>query len=253
MNSNHHVVARLYGRLIRTTPTVFAVDGDPTVRRTAELLITAAGWRPRIFACAEEFLAYPRVLAPSCLILSATLPDLGSLHVQKHVRDRMEMPIIFIAERADVGMAVRAMKAGALEFLMKPCGDEQLLAVIRCAIDRSRAALSRHAWIQALRRRYSSLSARERDVMALVAEGNLNKQIGGVLGISEVTVKSHRGRVMQKMGAGSLPELVNMAMKLELISSQMDIRVTADERRSAHRMLEYHLLSPASQAPSPAS
>jgi FixJ family two-component response regulator len=246
MNTDHHAMAEPHSSLIRTTPTVFVVDESLSVRRSAELLITAAGWRPRIFASAEEFLAYPRVLAPSCLILDATLPDLSGLQIQELIGERVEMPIIFMTEAADVGMAVRAMKAGALEFLMKPCEDARLLTAIRGALERSRAALSQDAWMRGLRRRYSSLTTRERDVIALLVEGNLNKQIGGTLGISEVTVKSHRGRVMRKMAAGSLPELVSMAVKLGLCSAQIDVRGTADERRSAHRMLEYHLLNAAS-------
>jgi FixJ family two-component response regulator len=201
------------------TPIVFVVDDDVSVRESLELLIRSAGWQPETFASAQEFLSRPRVLAPSCLVLDVTLPDLNGLDLQKRVAlDRMDMPIIFITGYGDVPTTVQAMKAGAVEFLTKPFGDDVLLNAIRHAIERSRTALRREAEIRALRDRYASLSRREREVMALVVSGLLNKQVGGELGISEITVKAHRGKVMRKMKAGSLADLVNMAATLRLAS-----------------------------------
>ena len=199
------------------TPIVFVVDDDVSVRESLESLIRCAGWEPETFASAQEFLSRPRVLAPSCLVLDVTLPDLNGLDLQKRVAvDRIDMPIIFITGYGDVPMTVQAMKAGAVEFLTKPLGDDVLLSAIRHAIERSRIALAHEAEIRALRDRHASLSRREREVMALVVSGLLNKQVGGELGISEITVKAHRGRVMRKMKAGSLADLVNMAARLRL-------------------------------------
>jgi FixJ family two-component response regulator len=201
------------------TPIVFVVDDDVSVRESLELLIRSAGWQPETFASAQEFLSRPRVLAPSCLVLDVTLPDLNGLDLQKRVAlDRVDMPIIFITGYGDVPTTVQAMKAGAVEFLTKPFGDDVLLNAIRHAIERSRTALRGEAEIRALRDRYASLSRREREVMALVVSGLLNKQVGGELGISEITVKAHRGKVMRKMKAGSLADLVNMAATLRLAS-----------------------------------
>jgi FixJ family two-component response regulator len=199
------------------TPIVYVVDDDVSVRESLEALIRCAGWEPETFASAQEFLARPRVLAPSCLVLDVTLPGLNGLDLQKRVAvDRMDMPIIFITGYGDVPMTVQAMKAGAVEFLRKPFGDDVLLSAIRHAIERSRIALAHEAEIRALRDCYASLSRREREVMALVVSGLLNKQVGFELGISEITVKAHRGKVMRKMKAGSLADLVNMAASLRL-------------------------------------
>jgi FixJ family two-component response regulator len=202
------------------TPIVFVVDDDVSVRESLESLIRWAGWQPETFASAQEFLSRPRVLAPSCLVLDVTLPGLNGLDLQKRVAlDRTDMPIIFITGYGDVRMTVQAMKAGAVEFLTKPFGDDVLLSAIRHAIERSRTALRQEAEIRALRDCYASLSHREREVMSLVVSGLLNKQVGGELGISEITVKTHRGKVMRKMKAHSLADLVTMAARLSLASA----------------------------------
>ena len=198
-------------------PIVYVVDDDVSVRESLELLISSAGWQAVTFASAQEFLARPPVLAPSCLVLDVALPDLSGLDLQKRVAvDRIDMPIIFITGFGDVPMTVQAMKAGAVEFLTKPFGDDVLLSAIRHAIERSQTALAHEAEIRALRDRHASLSRREREVMALVVSGLLNKQVGGELGISEITVKAHRGKVMRKMEAASLADLVTMAARLGL-------------------------------------
>jgi FixJ family two-component response regulator len=197
------------------TPIVFVVDDDISVRESLELLIRHEGWLPETFATAEAFLARTQLPVPSCLVLDVTLPDLNGLDLQNRIAaDRVKMPIIFITGYGDVPMTVRAMKAGAVEFLTKPFGDEVLLAAIRGAIARSAVALGEEAEMRVLRDRHALLSPREREVMAKVVSGLLNKQIGWELGISEITVKAHRGRMMQKMQAASVPDLVGMAAKL---------------------------------------
>jgi FixJ family two-component response regulator len=203
----------------KDTPIVFVVDDDVSVRESLELLIRFEGWRPEVFASAREFLARPRALTASCLVLDVSLPDLNGLDLQKLVADWIDMPIIFITGHGDIPVAVRAMKAGAVEFLTKPFDDEVLLGAIRHAIELSEAALGEEAEVRALRERYASLTSRERQVMALVVSGLLNKQVGLRLGISEITVKAHRGRVMQKMKADSLPDLVKMTAGLRLAPS----------------------------------
>jgi len=199
------------------TPVVFVVDDDISVREALELLIAHAGWRPQLLASAQEFLALPRAQCPSCLLLDVGLPDLNGLELQKRVCDeRPEMPIIFITGRGDIPTTVRAMKAGAVEFLTKPLSAEVLLEAIERALARSRVRLDEQMRLQVMRDRHRSLSLREREVMALVVRGQLNKQVGAELGISEITVKAHRGRVMRKMRASSLPDLVDMASLLGL-------------------------------------
>ena len=202
--------------MLHATPTVFVVDDDTSVRESLEGLIDSAGWHSETFPSAQEFLHRPRVVGPSCLVLDVSLPDLDGLELQRRMKsDRTDMPIIFISGYGDVPMTVRAMKAGALEFLTKPLAGDVLVGAIQQAIEQSRSALDREAALRELRDRHGSLSPRERQVMALVVSGLLNKQVGGELGISEITVKAHRGQVMRKMKAASLPDLVTMAMRLE--------------------------------------
>ena len=197
---------------------VFVVDDDVSVQRSLKLLISYAGWQPAICATAEEFLALPRVAVPSCLVLDVGLPDINGLELQRLVADRVEMPIIFITgSDGDVPATVQAMKAGAVEFLTKPFGDDVLLGAIRDALERSNTAIREQAEIQALRDSHCSLTRREREVMALVVSGRLNKQVGVELGISEITVKVHRGNMMEKMHANSFLELVKMAVRLGMI------------------------------------
>ena len=199
------------------SPIVFIVDDDISVRESLEALIRCGGWQPETFASAQEFLSRPRVIAPSCLVLDVNLPGLNGLDLQKRVAaDRTDMPIIFITGYGDVPMTVQAMKAGAVEFLTKPFSDDVLLGAIRNAIERSQTALDHEAEMRGLRDRHASLSRREREVMALVVSGLLNKQVGFELGISEITVKAHRGKVMRKMEAHSLADLVTMAARLRL-------------------------------------
>lgn len=200
-------------------PTVFIVDDDLSVRKSLKLLIESAGWQPETFGSGQEFLARAPGTAASCLVLDVVLPDLNGCDLQKLIGDRADMPIIFISGYGDVPTTVRAMKAGAVEFFTKPIVDDLLLSAIGNAITRSWAALEDAQQIRMLRESYASLSRRERQVMALVVAGRLNKQVGSELGISEITVKAHRGMMMRKMDADSLPELVRMASKLCLNSA----------------------------------
>jgi FixJ family two-component response regulator len=195
-------------------PAVFVVDDDVSVRESLDLLIRSAGWQPETFASAEDFLARPRTNGPSCLVLDVSLPNLNGLDLQARI-ERTDMPIIFITGYGDVPTTVRAMKAGAAEFLTKPFADDVLLNAIGQAIERSRSALDHEAELQALRHDHASLTPREREIMALVTSGLLNKQIAIKLGISEITVKAHRGRVMRKMHVNSLADLVKAAAALD--------------------------------------
>jgi FixJ family two-component response regulator len=198
------------------TPTVFVVDDDISVRESLELLIASAGWRAETFASARDFLARPRAALPCCLVLDVSLPGLNGLELQQQLGERTDMPIIFITGYGDVPMSVQAMKAGAAEFLTKPFEDTLLIDAIHQALERSRTALRHEAEMHVRRTCYASLTPREKEVMALVVAGLLNKQIGGELCISEITVKAHRGQVMRKMKADSLAELVRMAARLGL-------------------------------------
>ena len=206
------------------TPIVFIVDDDVSVRESLELLVRNENWKPETFASAQEFLNHPRKLVPSCLVLDLSLPGLNGLELQKQLAvEPINTPIIFITGYGDVPKTVQAMKAGAVEFLTKPLDYEALVSAIRNALQRSRLALAQGSEMQELRDRYASLTHREQQVMALVVSGLLNKQVGGELGISEITVKAHRRQVMQKMKANSLADLVRMAAKLRPASQAIHV------------------------------
>jgi FixJ family two-component response regulator len=199
-------------------PIVFVVDNDISVRESLTMLIQSAGWQSQTFASATEFLAHQNSAIPSCLILDHTLPDLNGLELQERIStERCDMPIIFLSSHVDIPMAVKAIKRGALEFLIKPFDSDVLLSAIGHAIKRSEIALRREMELHGLRADYESLTCREREVMAGVVSGLLNKQVGTELGISEITVKAHRGNVMRKMKADSFAHLVNMASRLRVV------------------------------------
>ncbi|MGA2632830.1 MAG: response regulator [Terracidiphilus sp.] len=232
--------SRSYG-----APIVFVVHDDISVRESLEVLIRCQGWLLENFTSAQEFLTCPRAVVPSCLVLDVSLSGLNGLDLQRLVAiERPDMPVIFITGLVDVRVAVQAMKAGALEFLTKPFDEAVMLSAIQQALERSRIALGHQAQIRALWSCYASLTRRERQVMALVVTGLLNKHVGEKLGISEITVKAHRGQVMQKMKAGSFAELVKIAARLPIESvaaSQNGTFNPAFEREVAqhfHRPLE---------------
>jgi len=208
--------------MVEGSPIVFVVDDDISVRESLQLLLRKQGWHPETFMSADEFLARPRQLVPSCLVLDFSLPGLNGLELQKRVAVELPfMPIIFLTGCGDIPMTVQAMKAGAVEFLTKPCANESLLSAIRNAIERSRVKLESEMEIRTLRAHYSALTMRERQVMTLVVAGMLNKQVGDELGITEITVKFHRGNLMRKMKADSFAELMNMAARLRIKASSM--------------------------------
>ncbi len=217
MNAVTQSAAQVRSSMPDSTPIVYIVDDDISIRESLEALIASAGWRPEVFVCAQDFLNHSRKRAPGCLILDVSLPDLNGLELQQRIAaNQAELPIIFITGCGDIPMTVQAMKAGAVEFLTKPFDTDALLAAVDAAATRSRTELAEDADLQLLRKRFESLSRREREVMELVVRGRLNKQVGATLDISEITVKAHRGRMMKKMRARSLADLVNMAARLQL-------------------------------------
>ena len=225
MNNNALRTAVRSFPMLSATPIVFVVDDDPSVREALESLIVQAGWRAQVFESAQDFLSFPRAVVPSCLVLDVTLPGLDGLELQSLIAgDRIDMPIIFITGHADVPMTVKAMKAGAVEFLTKPVAEDVLINAIGSAIARSRITLDQESESHALRSLYAKLTPRERDVMTLVVRGLLNKQVGGELGMAEITVKAHRGQVMRKMRAASFADLVNMGARLGLASAPQPSR-----------------------------
>src|ERR1700723_3673135 len=225
MNNNALRTALRSFPMLSATPIVFVVDDDPSVREALESLIVQAGWRAQVFESAQDFLSFPRAVVPSCLVLDVTLPGLNGLELQSLIGgDRIDMPIIFITGHADVPMTVKAMKAGAVEFLTKPVAEDVLINAIGSAIARSRITLDQESESHALRSLYAKLTPRERDVMTLVVRGLLNKQLGGELGMAEITVKAHRGQVMRKMRAASFADLVNMGARLGLASAPQPSR-----------------------------
>jgi FixJ family two-component response regulator len=224
----HSKEAAMTTSISHATPIVFVVDDDISVRESLDLLLRCEGWETETFASAQEFLVRPRPLVPSCLVLDVSLPDLNGLELQKRLAvERNDMPIMFITGHGDVSTSVRAMKAGAVEFLTKPFKHNVLVEAIRQSLERSRLALSHAMEMRLLWNRHALLSRREREVMTLVVSGLLNKQVGGELGISEITVKAHRRQVMQKMQAGSLADLVRISARLSpdcVLNSQVQLR-----------------------------
>jgi FixJ family two-component response regulator len=235
MKPDHRASRRSPAIRHHSAPTVFVVDAEPCVTESLQATMRTEGWQLETFASARTFLARPRASAPGCLVLDVELPDMSGLDLQTRVADRPGLPVVFVTRCDDVRITVCAMKAGALDFFPKPVNDETLLSAIRHAMDRSRRALTGEAEMRTLRERYALLSPREREVMALVAVGRLNKQVGGELGISEITVKAHRGKLMRKMQAASLVDLVNMATSLNLVTK---LAVAADDTTDTNAQLK---------------
>ena len=230
MNITEHNLPRAHAAITSVTPIVFVVDDDASARESLASLIRSAGWHPKLLSSAQQFLVLPRIHAPCCLLLDVDLPDLSGLDLQQRVSDRTDMPIIFIADRSDVSTTVKAMKAGAVEFLMKPFRNDVIRNAMRDALERSRVALRHEAGMSVLRGHLAALTRREREVMELVLSGLLNKQIAAKLGITEITVKVHRGSMMRKMGADSLLDLVKIATRLRLTP------VTQEESRPQRKL-----------------
>lgn len=218
-----------------TTPIVYVIDSEPGVRNSLQALIRREGWASQTAASAEEFLVGPPLMRPSCLVAEMKLPGMSGLELQRRTCGLSWLPLIFISGSVDIPTTVRAMKAGALEVLMKPIPSDAFVDALRNAINRSDAALREHCQVCVLRERYESLSPRERQVMALVVAGSLNKQVGGELGISEITVQAHRAKVMLKMDADSLAALVRMAAILGI--ARPALRIRSPERRTVRDML----------------
>jgi FixJ family two-component response regulator len=229
----------LSSRPSQPTPVVFVVDPDSAVRDSVERLMRCEGWHPETFACAEEFLAQPLEVVPGCLTLDVSLPGLSGLELQKCAAAKCpHIPTIFLSAERDIPTTVEAMKAGAVEFLLKPFRESDLLSAVREALERSRLAIARETQKRSIQKCYASLTLRERQVMALVSSGLLNKQIGSELGISVITVKAHRGQVMRKMRAASLADLVKMAGKLGLTKDREVTMLRANVDRAACRRRE---------------
>ena len=235
MNFGHSISAAWYPNVSRIIPTVFVVDDDICVRDSLELLIRTSGWQPETFASAQEFLSRPRAPSPSCLLCEIALPDLNGVELLQLVADRLEMPTIFISRYDDIRLTVRAMTAGAMDYLTKPFDDGVMLNAIRQAIERSNSVLRQTALVRALQDCYELLSRREREVMTLVVTGKMNKQIAAELRISQITVKAHRRKVMEKMRADSLAELVRIAVTLRIAVAEHGRRAPWSEGRISSR------------------
>ena len=251
MNITEHNLPRADADITNEPPIVFVVNGDASVRESLASLIRSAGWHPKLLSSAQEFLSLPRIHAPCCLLLAVDLPDLSGLDLQQRISDRTDMPIIFIGDPGDISTTVKAMKAGAVEFLTKPFRNDVMRSAMRDAIDRSCAAQRCEAGMSVLRERHAALTRREREVIGLVLSGCLNKQIAAKLGITEITVKAHRSNMMRKMGANSFLDLVKIAMRLSLMpvtktegsaARRLDTQIPV---RSGSRGISAHAVAPA--------
>lgn len=230
-------------------PVVFVVEPDSSVRRSIESLIRREGWRAQLLTSAEEFVVEHRAPGPSCLVSEVSLPGGSGLELQQRLADRPDIPVIFLASHFDISTTVNAMRAGAVEFMIKPFRDDSLVIAIRGALELSRMAIPLQTELRTLRERYETLSRREREVMELVVAGLLNKQVGGRLGISEITVKAHRGKVMRKIGVGSLAQLVTVAAKLDATPRSRSTPVLPCGERAALRLQNVRVRAFAFQQP----